>query len=155
MFRLEIQAQVGSASSKHLEDISKTQAALSPTSRADTYFRNRLQTSNKTDFMLSRHIPYPTEHDPMSLAAQSASSVNIHTTGLTLSSCHHAQHVKACGRDNSLSTRDTIAITTILRQNGATTNLLGIATLSCDSVSITRCNYILLSVKPLTSTNRV
>ena len=140
MFRLEIQAQVGSASSKHLEDISKTQAALSPTSRADTYFRNkisRLQTSNKTDFMLSRHIPYPTEHDPMSLSAQSASSVNIHTTGLTLSSCHHAQHVKACGRHNSLSTRDAIAITMILRQKGATTNLLGIAAPSCDSVSIT------------------
>jgi len=42
-----------------------------------------------------------------------------------------------------------------LRQNGSTTNLLGIATPSCGSVSITRCNYILLSVKLLTSTNRV
>jgi len=75
--------------------------------------------------------------------------------GLQLSSCHHAQHVKACRRHNSLSTRDAIAITMILRQKGATTNLLGIATPSCDSVSITRCNYILLSVKPLTSTIRV
>jgi hypothetical protein len=55
----------------------------------------------------------------------------------------------------SLSTRDAIVITMILRQNGATTNLLRIAAPSCDSVSITWCNYILLSVKPLTSTNHV
>src|ERR1700722_16793011 len=48
--------------------------------------------------MLSRHIPYPTEHDPMSLSAQSASSVNIHTTGLITKLLPSCTHVKACRR---------------------------------------------------------
>jgi len=168
MFGLEIQAQVCSVSSKHLEDIS-------------TSLRNGFTSQRRKPPCLQHPEPTPifgTSHPDFKLQIRPTSCSHdiFHTQrnmtqcrylrkvrqasiyiqpGLQLSSCHHAQHVKACRRHNSLSTRDAIAITMILRQKGATTNLLGIAAPSCDSVSITRCNYIILSVKPLTSTIRV
>jgi hypothetical protein len=130
MVDLEIQAQVGSVSSKHLEDFStslrtgsKTQAAclqhpeptpIFGTSHPDFKLQIRPTSCSHDIFHTQRNM---TQCRCLRKVRQASTYIQ---PGLQLSSCHHAQHT-------SLSTRDAIAITIILRQNGATTNLLGIA----------------------------
>ena len=100
MVSLEIQAQVGSVSSTHLEDFSTSLRNGFTSQRRKPPCLRHPEPTPIFDFKLQIR-PTPAELDPMSLSAQSASSLSTYIQpGLQLSSCHHAQHVKACRRQH-------------------------------------------------------